>query len=182
MKFIETPLRGAFVVEPTLLRDERGFFTRLFCAREFRMRGLEDRFVQTNHSLTLRKGTVRGLHYQLPPHGEAKLVRCLRGSIQDVIVDVRKESPTFLRWHGEVLTGRDLKMVYVPAGFAHGFQALEDDTEVTYQSSSEYTPGSERGVRYNDPAIGIAWIIPEVLVSPKDSRLPLVDLAFVGVA
>jgi dTDP-4-dehydrorhamnose 3,5-epimerase len=137
--------------------------------------------VQTNQSASRRAGTIRGLHYQKPPHAEAKLVRCLRGAIQDVMVDLRHGSPTFLRWHAEILTAEMLRMVYVPEGFAHGFQALQDDTEVTYQSSSYYAPESEGCVRYNDPLVGIAWEIEEVIVSRKDATSPLLEPEFQGV-
>jgi dTDP-4-dehydrorhamnose 3,5-epimerase len=180
MKLTETLLAGAFVIEPTPIRDERGFFCRVFCAREFHLRDLNDHWVQTNHSMTLRKGTIRGLHYQVPPNAEIKLIRCVRGSIQDVIVDLRRSSPTFLSWHSEVLTEQNLKMVYVPAGFAHGFQALEDGSEATYQTSTFYTPASERGVRFDDPALHIAWMIPDVIVSAKDRALASLDVDLVG--
>jgi dTDP-4-dehydrorhamnose 3,5-epimerase len=182
VNFLPTPLAGAYVLEQTALRDERGYFARVFCGREFAERGLCTRFVQTNHSLSLRRGTIRGLHYQLEPAAEVKLFRCIRGAVQDVMVDLRQGSPTFLRWHAEVLTEDNLKMVYVPAGFAHGFQALADGSAVTYQSSSYYSPGCERGVRYDDPLLGIAWQVPEVIVSPKDLAWPGLDARFLGVA
>jgi dTDP-4-dehydrorhamnose 3,5-epimerase len=181
MKFQETALRGAFVIDLTPVRDHRGFFARTFCARTFRQRGLADVFVQTNHSATGRRGTIRGLHYQRPPAGEAKLVRCVRGSVQDVMVDLRKGSPTFLGWHSEVLSEGNLRMVYVPAGFAHGYQALQDASEVTYQSSAFYTPDLEGALRYNDPRVNIVWQVPEVIVSAKDASCPLISPDFAGV-
>jgi dTDP-4-dehydrorhamnose 3,5-epimerase len=181
MKLTPLPLTGAYLIEPTPITDERGQFSRLFCARIFGEFGLCDRFVQTNQSVSRRAGTIRGLHYQKPPHAEAKLVRCLRGAIQDVMVDLRRGSPTFLGWHAELLTAGSPKMVYVPEGFAHGFQALEDDTEVTYQASSYYAPGHEGWVRYDDPLVGISWPIREVIVSRKDATSPLLDPAFEGV-
>jgi len=181
MKFHETALRGAFVIDLTPIRDERGLFARTFCAQTFQERGLAEVFVQTNHSVTARRGTIRGLHYQLPPAVEAKLVRCVRGSVQDVMVDLRKGSPTFLGWHAEVLTDRNLRMVYVPAGFAHGYQALEDASEVTYQSSAFYTPRLEKCLRYDDPRVKISWMAPEVIVSAKDANSLLLSPDFPGV-
>jgi dTDP-4-dehydrorhamnose 3,5-epimerase len=181
MRFQETALRGAFVIDLTSIRDDRGLFARTFCARTFREKGLADLFVQTNHSVTARRGTIRGLHYQLPPAGEAKLVRCVRGSVQDVMVDLRQGSPTLLRWHSEVLSESNLRMIYVPAGFAHGYQALEDASEVTYQSSAFYTPGLEGSVRYSDPRVNISWIVHEVTVSAKDANCPLLSPDFPGV-
>jgi dTDP-4-dehydrorhamnose 3,5-epimerase len=181
MIFSETALRGAFVIELTPFRDERGEFARTFCARTFRERGLIDTFVQTNHTRTARRGTIRGLHYQRPPAAEAKLFRCVRGAAQDVMVDLRRGSPTFLQWHAEVLTESNGRMVYVPPGFAHGFQALEDGTEATYQVSAYYTPNREGCLRYNDPLVNIAWLVPEVIVSEKDANSPLLEAAFVGI-
>jgi dTDP-4-dehydrorhamnose 3,5-epimerase len=182
MNLIPTPLSGAFVLEQTALRDERGYFARVFCEREFGEKGLCTHFLQTNHSLSLRRGTIRGLHYQVPPSAEVKVLRCIRGAVQDVMVDLRQGSPSFLRWHSEVLSEDNLKMVYVPAGFAHGFQALEDGTAVTYQSSSYYSSTHERGVRYNDPLLRIEWQLPQVIVSPKDQGWPNLDPSFSGVA
>jgi dTDP-4-dehydrorhamnose 3,5-epimerase len=182
VNFHPTPLAGAYVLEPVALRDVRGYFARVFCERTFGERGLCTRFVQANHSLSLRRGTIRGLHYQLPPHAEVKLFRCIRGAVHDVMVDLRRGSPTFLRWHAEVLSEENLKLVYVPAGFAHGFQALADGSAVTYQASSYYSPAHERGVRYNDPLLGIAWQEPEAIVSPKDLAWSNLDSRFTGVA
>jgi dTDP-4-dehydrorhamnose 3,5-epimerase len=182
VNFIPTSLAGAYVLEQTAFRDERGYFARVFCQREFAERGLWTQFVQTNHSLSLRRGTVRGVHYQLPPAGEVKLFRCIRGAVQDVMVDLRQGSPTFLRYHAEVLTEDNLRMVYVPAGFAHGFQALADGTSVTYQASEYHSPGHERGLRFNDPLVGIAWMVTEAIVSPKDRAWPDLGTDFGGVA
>jgi dTDP-4-dehydrorhamnose 3,5-epimerase len=180
MKFIESPLAGAFLIEQSPLSDERGYFARTFCAREFRAHGLIDQYVQTNHSLTRQLGTIRGLHYQVPPHAEAKLVRCVRGAVQDVIVDLRRGSTSFLRWHSEVLTDRNFRMIYAPPGFAHGFQALTDDAEVTYQSSAFYAPEHERQVRFDDPRVRIIWMVPEVNVSAKDASCPDLPADFEG--
>src|SRR5262249_51256434 len=181
MKFHEVPLRGAYLIELSPKQDERGYFVRTFCAEAFRAHGLPATFVQVNHSLSARRGTIRGLHYQRLPAAEAKLFRCVRGAVQDVMVDLRRGSPTFLRWHSEVLTDLNQRMVYVPPGFAHGFQALEDDAEVTYQVTAPYTPQLQGGLRYNDPRVNIAWLVPEVIVSPKDATTPLLSPDFSGV-
>lgn len=175
MKFLPTPLPGAYVIEPTPLRDERGGFMRVFCACEFGTRGLCEHFVQVNHSWSTRRGTIRGLHYQLSPFAEVKVLRCIRGAVQDVMVDLRRNSPTFLHWHSEVLSEENGKLVYVPEGFAHGFQALVDGAAVTYQSSVPYSPSHERGVRYNDPLLSIVWQVTDVILSPKDIGWPDVD-------
>lgn len=176
MNFVATSLAGAFVIEQTPVRDQRGHFARVFCRREFREHGLCTRFVQTNHSMSARRGIIRGLHYQIAPHREVKLFHCVRGVVQDVMVDLRPESSTFLRWHAEILTEDNGRMVYVPAGFAHGFQALEDGSAVSYQSSSYYSAAHERGVRYNDPLLKIEWQAPEVIVSPKDQSWADLDV------
>ena len=181
MKFVETNLTGAFVIEPNPRIDERGSFARVFCAATFRQQGLCDQFVQSNHSQSLRAGTIRGLHYQLPPAAEVKLLRCLRGEIYDVIVDVRKNSPTFLKWHGVELSDQNRKMIYVPHGFAHGFQTLTDGCEVTYQSSAEYSPDQERQIRFDDPRIGIQWKQLDAVLSPKDAATPQLNMDFSGV-
>jgi dTDP-4-dehydrorhamnose 3,5-epimerase len=181
MRFQETALHGAFLIELTPYRDDRGLFARTFCAQTFREKGLVDTFVQTNHVKTARRGTIRGLHYQAPPAPEAKIVRCVRGAVQDVMVDLRRGSPTFLHWHSEVLTDRNLLLVYAPAGFAHGYQSLEEGTEVTYQSSALYTPGLEGGVRFNDPLLKISWMVSEAILSAKDANWPLLTTNFKGV-
>jgi dTDP-4-dehydrorhamnose 3,5-epimerase len=181
MKFTQLPLAGAYLIEQTPIRDERGQFSRVFCARTFREMGLPDTFVQVNQSISRRAGTIRGLHYQKPPHAEAKLVRCLRGAIQDVMVDLRHGSPTFLQWHAEILTAGDLRMVFVPEGFAHGFQALEDDTEATYQSTAYYAAEHEGRLHYDDPFVKIGWALRDVIVSPKDAATPFLEPDFEGV-
>lgn len=172
MKFTPLALQGAFLVEPERREDSRGWFTRVYCAREFREHGLPEHMVQTNLSLTRRAGTLRGMHYQAPPHAEDKLVRCVRGRIWDAIVDIRPQSPTYCRWFGTELTEDNGSMLLVPKGFAHGFVALSDDTVVTYQVSAFYAPGSERGVRWDDPALGIAWPVPVLDLSDKDRGWP----------
>lgn len=160
MKFTQTPLGGAFVVDLEPHADERGFFARTFCAREFAAQGLNDRVVQCSFSRNRRRGTLRGMHWQATPHGECKLIRCTRGAIYDVIIDLRRNSPTFRRWFAVELTAENGRALYVPPDCAHGFQTLEDNTEVFYQMSEYFVPESARGVRWNDPAFGIKW--PEV--------------------
>lgn len=172
MKFVETALGGAFVIEPERLEDERGFFARVFCEREFAAHGLETRFVQCSISHNARKGTLRGMHYQAPPHEETKIVRCTKGKIYDVIVDLRRDSGTCRKWIGIELSAENRRMLYVPQGFAHGFQALEDDCEVLYHISAEHHSPSFRGVRHDDPALGITWPLPVTLLSERDRALP----------
>ncbi len=172
MLFRETPLAGAYVVEAEPMEDERGFFARMWCEREFRERGLCDRFVQCNLSYNRRRGTLRGMHYQADPHGEIKLVRCVRGSIHDVIVDLRPDSPTFTSYFAVRLSARPLRMLYIPEGLAHGFLTLEDDTEVFYQMSEFYHPESARGVRWNDPAFGVVWPEEVRVISDRDRSYP----------
>ena len=157
MIFRETKLKGAFIIEPERLEDERGLFARTFCEEEFKAHGLNSRVVQCNISFNKKKGTLRGMHYQVAPHEEAKLVRCTRGAIYDVIVDLRPDSPTFKQWVAVELTADNHRMLYIPEGFAHGFQTLEDNTEVFYQMSELYHPESARGVRWDDPVFGIEW-------------------------
>lgn len=157
MRFIETKLKGAYIIEPEPIEDERGFFARTYCAREFEAHGLNPRFVQCNISYNKKKGTLRGMHYQAAPYAEAKLVRCTRGAIYDVIIDFRPESPTYKAWVTVELTADNHLMLYVPESFAHGFQTLADDTEVFYQMSEYYHPESARGARWDDPAFGIVW-------------------------
>ena len=173
MVFTETKLKGAFIIEPELLRDERGFFARTWCRHEFTLHRLNTRLVQCNISFNRRKGTLRGMHYQATPHAEAKLVRCTRGSIYDVIIDLRPDSPTFKQWAASELTERNCLMLYIPEGFAHGFQTLKDDTEVFYQMSEFYHPESARGIRWDDPAFLITWPLLCLTVSSKDNSYQL---------
>ena len=171
MIFAETELEGAFVIEPEKKEDERGFFARTWCREEFLARGLNPCLAQCSVSYNKRKGTLRGMHYQAAPHEEAKLVRCTRGAVYDVILDLRLASPTFKRWVALDLTATNHRMVYVPEGFAHGFQTLEDDTEVFYQISEFYYPEFTRGVRWNDTAFDIQWALDVSIVSQKDALL-----------
>lgn len=172
MVFIETKFTGAFIITPDLIEDERGFFARTFCQREFEEHDLNFGLVQCNASFNKKEGTVRGMHYQAAPHAEVKLVRCTSGSICDVIVDLRPESPTFKEWFAAELTDKNHQMLYVPEGFAHGYQTLEPQTEVFYQVSAFYHPASERGVRWNDPTFGIKWPLPVGVISKKDGSYP----------
>ena len=172
MIFEETRLAGAWVIEPECMEDERGFFARTWCRREFAERGLSTEVAQCSISHNRKKGTLRGMHYQAPPHAEVRLVRCTRGAIYDVIIDLRPGSPTYRRWIAEELTAGNRRMLYIPQGFAHGFQTLVDDTEVFYQMSEFYHPESARGIRWDDPAIGINWPHRQVILSDKDATLP----------
>lgn len=169
MRFTETELAGAYVVEPERLEDERGFFARTFCAREFRERGLDPCIAQCNVSFNRTRGTWRGMHYQEAPYEEAKLVRCTAGAIWDVIVDLRPESPTYKRHVGVELTAENRRMLYVPKSFAHGFQTLKDATEVFYQMSEFYTPGSARGFRWDDEAFAIELPLQITVMSERDA-------------
>lgn len=175
MHFIKTPLESAYIVELDKKGDERGFFARLFCTKEFVGMEMENNFVQVNNSLSAYKGTLRGMHYQLHPKAETKLLRCIRGSLYDVILDLREDSPTFGRSFGCELSAENRKMMYVPKGFAHGFVTLQDDTEVIYFVSEFYSPDLERGIRWNDPYFNIAWPIKPEIISAKDSRHPDFD-------
>jgi dTDP-4-dehydrorhamnose 3,5-epimerase len=172
--FRATKLEGAFLIEPERKEDERGYFARTFCEREFAGHGLRSRFVQCNTSFNRRKGTLRGMHFQTAPHEEAKLVSCTRGAIYDVIIDLREGSPTYGKHAGETLSAYNGKMFYIPEGFAHGFQTLEDETEVFYQMSQFYHPESARGVRWNDPAFQIEWPPAERIIIARDQEYPLV--------
>jgi len=172
MIFTEIGLEGAYVIDLEKLQDERGFFARGYCSKEFTSHGLAPLVVQSNVSFNIRKATLRGLHYQIMPYLETKLVRCTRGAIYDVIIDLRPQSKTFHRWIGVELTEENYRMLYVPGGFAHGFQTLEDRTEVIYHVSEFYTPKAEQGIRYNDPAFKIHWPLEVEVISPKDENWP----------
>jgi dTDP-4-dehydrorhamnose 3,5-epimerase len=173
MLFAETELPGAFVIDLERRGDERGFFARAWCEREFAEHGLETRVAQCNVSFNERRGTLRGLHYQVAPHSEVKVIRCTRGAVFDVIVDIRPESETYTRWIGVELSEENRRMLYVPEGFAHGYLTLADETETFYQVSVPYAPDAERGARWDDPAFGIEWPQSEGLViSEKDRAWP----------
>jgi dTDP-4-dehydrorhamnose 3,5-epimerase len=169
----ETKLKRAFVIEPEKRTDERGFFARVWCRREFEAHGLATNIVQSNVSVSKKAGTLRGMHYQKAPFEEAKLIRCTKGAIYDVIIDLRPTSSTYTQWIAEELTEHNYRMLYVPEGFAHGFQSLTDDVEVFYHVSQFYSPEAERGIRWNDPQFGIQW--PEIgtrIISDKDRNWP----------
>jgi dTDP-4-dehydrorhamnose 3,5-epimerase len=171
MRLRETPLPGAWIVELDLLDDDRGWFARTYDAEEFRARGLDPVVAQCNASFNARRGTLRGMHYQAEPHGESKLVRCVRGAIFDVAVDLRADSPAYCSWHGVELSAENRSAFYIPAGLAHGFQTLTEDAEVLYQMGAPYVPGAARGVRWNDPAFDITWpaFDGELAISERDS-------------
>jgi dTDP-4-dehydrorhamnose 3,5-epimerase len=172
MKFSRTAIEGALLIEPERQEDERGFFARVYCEREFAEHGLETRYPQCSVSFNLARGTVRGLHYQAAPHQEAKIVRCTAGAIYDVVADLRRGSRSYGQWAGVELSAASRRMLYVPAGCAHGFQTLEDNCEVFYQISTEHEPAGFRGVRYDAPALAIQWPLPVSVISERDRALP----------
>ena len=180
MLFTETPLKGAFVIDLEHRNDHRGFFARTFCAKEFEDHGLKPTVAQCNLSYNHKKGTLRGMHYQTPPAAETKLIRCTQGAIYDVIIDMRPDSPTYLAHFGIELTAENRRALYVPEMFAHGYQALTDGAEVIYQVGEFYTPGYERGLRYNDPVFKIEWPLPVTEISEKDQSWPLFETVMVG--
>ena len=181
MKVIDTPLDDLKVVQSTPHHDERGAFVRLFCARELQSLLGPRTIAQINHSMTSRAGAVRGMHFQYPPHAELKMVRCLRGRVWDVAVDLRAGSPTFLHWYAHELTPAEAEMMVIPEGFAHGFQALEPDSELLYLHTEFYHPPAEGGLRHDDPRVGIQWPLQPLDLSPRDLAHPLLDTDFGGV-
>jgi dTDP-4-dehydrorhamnose 3,5-epimerase len=172
MKFNPTTLRDAWLIELEPAVDSRGYFARTFCINEFAAKGLDTNFVQHSVSFSARKGTIRGMHYQREPHGEVKLVRCLRGIVWDVIIDIRPSSPTYRRWQGFELSSANKYQLYVPKGFAHGFQTLSNDVEINYLISEPYSPQSSSGIRHDDPAFKIHWPLPVAEISSKDLHWP----------
>jgi dTDP-4-dehydrorhamnose 3,5-epimerase len=180
VKFTALPLAGAYAIDLEKRGDDRGFFARFFCEEEFAKHGLVNRFVQINTSLTGKEGTLRGMHYQLPPAAEVKVVRCVRGALYDVILDLRPHSPTFGRSVGLELSEDNRTMMYVPEGFAHGFLTLKPDTEAIYLVSAAYAPAAERGVRFDDPKFAIAWPRPPLELSEKDRKWPDYEPQFHG--
>ena len=173
MQFTETRIKGAYVVDIKKISDDRGFFGRSYCKKEFENLGINKPIVQVNVSANKKKGTLRGLHMQVEPAAETKLVRCTRGAIFDVLVDLRPDSETFLQWVGVELNARDYTMLYIPEGCAHGYLTLEDDTDVMYQVTAYYTPEAEKGFRWNDPTFNIDWPLEPVVISSKDQAQPL---------
>ncbi|MGI9553011.1 MAG: dTDP-4-dehydrorhamnose 3,5-epimerase [Aurantibacter sp.] len=180
MIFQSTSLQGAYTISLEPFQDHRGLFARTFCAEEFEKIGHRQPFVQFNHSHTNHKGALRGLHYQNPPFAEIKLIRCIHGGVYDVIVDIRKDSPTFLEHVGVELTEENMQMIYVPEGFAHGFQTLENDTQLIYHHTAYYQPSAEGGLRYDDPVLNIKWPLPITDLSKKDERFPHLGSDFSG--
>ncbi len=172
MIFTETKLKGAFIIDINKREDERGFFGRAWCKKEFEEHRLNTDAVQANVSFNKQRGTIRGMHYQVAPYTESKTVRCTVGSIYDVIIDIREGSPTFKQWLGVELTAKSFQMLYVPDGFAHGFITLQENTSVHYMVTEYYTPGAEAGIRYDDPTFNIKWPIKPTLVSDKDKSHP----------
>lgn len=182
MKVIATSLPGLKVVETTPSQDSRGAFARWYCERELAEIIGNRRIVQINHSHTVAMGAIRGLHFQKPPHAEMKLVRCIKGRVWDVAVDLRQGSPTYLKWHAEELTPANARMMAIPEGFAHGFQVLEPESELLYLHTAFYAPEFEGGVRFDDPVLDIEWPVPVKDVSARDQSHPLIDQAFVGLS
>lgn len=172
LTFAELSIKGAFVLDLELKEDERGFFATSWSKHEFARRDLDSELSECNVSFNKNKGTLRGMHYQAEPYGQTKLVRCTQGAIYDVIVDLRPDSPTFKKWEGFELTARNRRMLYIPRGLAHGFQAIEDASEVLYQMAQPFNAAAGRGVRWNDPAFGISWPLPVSVISPRDRDYP----------
>ncbi len=172
VKFTPTGIEGAYVIDLEKRSDERGFFARTWCEREFSQQGLSTRIAQVNTGVSTRAGTLRGMHYQLPPHAEVKVARCARGAVFDVAVDLRPASPTFRRWYGCELSGENGRMLYVPEGCAHGYLTLTDDAELTYFTSASYGPDAAGGVRHDDPAFSITWPRPVTTISSQDAGWP----------
>jgi dTDP-4-dehydrorhamnose 3,5-epimerase len=181
MIFTETRLAGSYIIELEPFKDERGWFVRYFCMDEFKQIGHKKEWLQMNHSATFEKGSIRGMHYQLPPFTEIKLVRCIAGSVFDVIVDVRKNSPTLMQWFGTELSASNKKMMYIPQGFAHGFQCLTDNCELLYHHTEYYKPNVEAGIKYNDPNINIEWPLPVTVISKRDQAHRYLDENFKGI-
>ena len=181
MIFEPIPLQGAYLIRLQPIEDERGFFVRTFCNQEFESIGHKKEFVQMNQSYNKRKGTIRGMHFQLPPHQEIKLVRCIAGTVYDVIIDLRKDSLTYLHHFGAELSSENFCMMYVPEGFAHGFQTLSDHSSLVYHHTAYYTPGSEGGLRYDDKKLAIQWPMEPTCLSEKDQGYPWLAESFIGI-
>lgn len=181
MRINKLSLEDVFVIEPELVTDNRGIFARVFCQHELKNILHGKNIVQINHSLTKQKGALRGMHFQRPPKAEIKMVKCLRGSVFDVMIDLRSDSSTFLTWHGEKLSAENMKMMYIPEGFAHGFQTLEQNSELLYLHTEKYDPEFEGGIRYNDPSLNISWPIEVTNISERDQDHPLLSHDFKGI-
>jgi dTDP-4-dehydrorhamnose 3,5-epimerase len=181
MIFHSTPMQGSYTIDLQPFQDDRGWFARFYCRNEFAAIGHFKEWVQLNHSVTYKKGSIRGMHFQLAPYREIKMVRCIAGAVFDVIIDLRQSSETFLKWYGTELSATNRRMLYIPEGFAHGFQCLSDNCELLYHHSEYYTPGAEGGIRYDDPAIGIQWPLAATELSQRDLSHPNLDPNFKGV-
>ena len=181
MIFTPTILKGSYLIDLQPYSDERGWFARFYCKDEFKQIGHDKEWVQLNHSVTYEKGALRGMHFQIAPHREIKMVRCVAGAVYDVIIDLRKDSETFLKWFGAELSAENKKMMYIPEGFAHGFQCLSFNCELIYFHSEFYKPGAEEGIRHNDPLIAIEWPLDVTTVSERDRSHPYLDENFKGI-
>jgi dTDP-4-dehydrorhamnose 3,5-epimerase len=181
MKFKELSLKDLYLVTSDPYKDERGSFTRLFCKKELSEIGVNKNIIQINHSFTQKKGTVRGMHYQKPPYAEMKMVRCIKGRVWDVAVDLRMDSPTFLKWHAEELSDEDSRMMIIPEGFAHGFQTLQDNSELLYLHTKEYNKQNEGSINVNDKLLQISWPLKITQISEKDLRVPFIKDDFKGI-
>lgn len=180
MIFEKLHLEGSYLISLTPVGDSRGWFARTYCKNEFSQIGHDKEWVQINHSFTSLKGTVRGMHFQKPPYSEIKMLRCISGSVYDVIIDLRKDSPTFLKWYGIELSAENKKMLYIPEGFAHGFQTLEDNTELIYHHSEFYNPEAEDGILFNDKMVNISWPLPVTEMSDRDKNHSILNSTFKG--
>ncbi len=178
--FQSAPMAGLYTIEKKPISDSRGFFSRLFCAEELQEIGLHKPIVQMNHTHTNKKGSIRGMHYQTPPHAETKIVTCIRGAVMDVAVDIRHNSPTFLHYYTEELTAQNQKSLFIPEGFAHGFQTLSDDCELLYLHTAHYQSDAEAGLNPKDPALGIEWPLMSTELSKRDQNHPMIDQQFIG--
>lgn len=181
MKFKALALPGLYTIELNVLKDDRGGFARTFCKKEFEEIGHSKEFVQLNQSWNTKKGTIRGMHFQKPPFKEIKLIRCVKGAVLDVVLDIRKDSPTFLQHIAIELSEDNKTMIYVPEGFAHGFQTLEDNSELFYHHTEYYVPDSEGGLRFDDPQLNIKWQLPVTVISERDKNHPLIDKTYKGI-
>ncbi len=181
MKAKSTTLNNSYVLEFETFEDKRGLFTRTYCQRELQKIGHKQNIVQVNISMTGKKGSIRGMHFQLPPKSEVKIVRCIKGAVYDVIIDVRAKSPTFLQWFGETLTVENKKMMYIPKGFAHGFQTLDENSELLYFHTEFFSPECEAGIRFDDPVLAIKWPLPVTDVSKKDKSHQLLSIDYRGI-
>lgn len=181
MKFTESPLEGSYIIEPEPFIDGRGLFYRMFCKKEFEQIGFKKEIVQINHSLTRQVGAIRGMHYQIPPVSEIKIIRCIKGAVYDVIIDIRTHSPTFRMWYGIEISKKNMKMVFIPEGFAHGFQVIDGPAELIYHHTEFYSPSHERGLRFDDPLLAINWPLNVTVVSEKDRNYSLINNNFIGV-